>query len=253
MRERSLNIRPTIGADDDDTFVVGRSARGSFWSKLLRRRLREWLMIVGATLAVGMVMINALFLQSGPHPAPIFANRPPPIVTGHASPMLLPRPRPAGAKADLSVPVRPRQEIIADIQRELAQRGFFDGSADGVYGAKTDLAIRDFEQAATLRPSAEPSEALLRTIARSTIKATAAVTPSRDPIADLLAPSKRMIALQRVLADYGYGPIRPTGIYDPETRGAIEQFERYRKLPVTGQISERVTRELTAMTGRPLE
>jgi hypothetical protein len=34
---------------------------------------------------------------------------------------------------------------------------------------------------------------------------------------------------------------------------AIEKFERDRKLPVTGQISDRFVRELSSMTGRPLE
>ena len=37
------------------------------------------------------------------------------------------------------------------------------------------------------------------------------------------------------------------------TRAAIEKFERDRGLPVTGQISDRLVRELAAMTGRPLE
>ena len=71
--------------------------------------------------------------------------------------------------------------------------------------------------------------------------------------ADLIAPSKRVLAIQRALSDFGYGQIKPTGQYDPETRAAIEKFERDRKLPVTGQMSDRFVRELAAMTGRPLE
>ena len=61
------------------------------------------------------------------------------------------------------------------------------------------------------------------------------------------------MAVQRALADFGYGQIKPTGIFDPDTRVAIEKFERDRRLPVTGQISDRVVRELAALTGRPLE
>jgi peptidoglycan hydrolase-like protein with peptidoglycan-binding domain len=60
-------------------------------------------------------------------------------------------------------------------------------------------------------------------------------------------------AVQRALSDFGYGQIKPTGVYDPDTRAAIEKFERDHKLPVTGQLSDRVVRELAAMTGRPLE
>jgi len=74
-----------------------------------------------------------------------------------------------------------------------------------------------------------------------------------DPISAVLAPSKRVLALQRALAEYGYGQIKPTGFIDAETRAAIERFERERKLPVTGEASERLSRELAAVTGRPIE
>jgi peptidoglycan hydrolase-like protein with peptidoglycan-binding domain len=74
-----------------------------------------------------------------------------------------------------------------------------------------------------------------------------------DPIAKLIAPSKRVTAVQRALADFGYGQIKLTGVFDPDTRAAIEKFERDHRLPVTGQISDRFVRELAAMTGRPLE
>jgi putative peptidoglycan binding protein len=66
-------------------------------------------------------------------------------------------------------------------------------------------------------------------------------------------PSKRVIAVQRALAEFGYGQIKPSGTVDAETQAAIQKFERERKLPITGQASERVLRELAAMTGRSLE
>ena len=62
-----------------------------------------------------------------------------------------------------------------------------------------------------------------------------------------------MLAVQRALAEAGYGQIKPTGAYGPDTRAAIEKFERERKLPITGQISDRLVRELAALTGGPLE
>ena len=62
-----------------------------------------------------------------------------------------------------------------------------------------------------------------------------------------------MTAVQRALNDYGYGPVKATGVYGAETVAAIQKFERDRKLPVTGQISTRLLRELATATGRPLE
>jgi peptidoglycan hydrolase-like protein with peptidoglycan-binding domain len=152
--------------------------------------------------------------------------------------------------------LRSRADIVSDIQRELAKRGFYDGPVDGVYGAKTDGAVRDFEQAGGFKASSEPNEALLQTIARSSVKVrpgTAQIVRRADPIANLIGPSRKVVAVQRALADFGYGQLKPTGTVDAETRAAIERFERERQLPITGQVSDRLTRELAAMTGRPLE
>ena len=74
-----------------------------------------------------------------------------------------------------------------------------------------------------------------------------------DPIADLIGPSPRILAVQRVLSNYGYGQIKPTGTLDDATSGAIEKFEREHRLPVTGRVSDRLVNELAAMTGHPVE
>ena len=128
----------------------------------------------------------------------------------------------------------------------------------GIWGAKTDAAARDFVQAAGLKINTDASESLLHAIVTSNVKAqggrTAAPAPIRnDPIAELIAPTKQVLAIQRALSDFGYGQINPTGVYDSETKEAIEKFERDRRHPVTGQISDQLVRELAAMTGRPLE
>jgi peptidoglycan hydrolase-like protein with peptidoglycan-binding domain len=207
----------------------------------------------------GAILVNALYLQPGPHPSPIFTIRPRPVTTEPVGSVAVPRPRPAEAARTDPAPARPRAEIITDIQRALARHGFYDGPVDGVHGSRTDTAIRDFMQAAGGKWAGEPNEELLRTITRSPLmKGTAAqhaATPGHsDPIGELIAPSpRRVLAVQRALADYGYGPLKPNGTLGAETRAAIEKFERDRKLPVTGQISDRLVRELAAATGRPLD
>ena len=204
-----------------------------------------------ASMAVLAIFINALFLQHGPHPAPIFATRPQP------APVALPRPRAVEPAAIPAAPARSQAQIIGDIQRELGRKGFYDGAVDGIWGAKTDAAARDFAQAAGVKINVEAGEVLLHAIVTSTIAKThgaAAPAPAHnDPIAALIAPTQQILAVQRALADFGYGQIKPTGIYDPATKAAIEKFERDRRLPVTGVISEPLIRELSAVTGRPLE
>ena len=60
-------------------------------------------------------------------------------------------------------------------------------------------------------------------------------------------------AVQRALTEYGYGQLKPTGTVGSDTQAAIQKFERERKLPVTGQMSDRLVRELTAMIGHPID
>ena len=132
---------------------------------------------------------------------------------------------------------RPNTAVVADIQRELSRRGFYDGVVDGRYGPRTDASIRDFEQAAGLRPSTEPNEALLRAIQRSPVRSRpAALRPPApipqakpDPIAELIAPSKQVIAVQRALVGIRLRPDqadrdRRSGdaVRDPEVRARAQ-------------------------------
>src|SRR5262249_11366492 len=110
---------------------------------------------------------------------------------------------------------------------------------------------REFEQSAGLKPTGEPSEAMLQAI-QKTSAVERASTARKDPIAGLIVSSRPLAAIQRALSDAGYGPLEANGILGPQTRAGIERFERDRRMPVTGQVSERLVRELAAVTGRPL-
>ncbi|QTL04536.1 peptidoglycan-binding protein [Aquabacter sp. L1I39] len=153
------------------------------------------------------------------------------------------------------VPVKTPVPLIADIQRELARRGFYDGPADGLTGPRTEAAIRGFEQAARLKATGEPSDALLAQIRRSPLTASAVVsdaTGSVRPPADVPG-SNRILAVQKTLAKLGYGPIKMDGKPGTETRLAIQRFERDRNLPASGEITDRLVRELSTVSGMPIE
>lgn len=250
MRERAVTVDPAEFENE-----------GGFRS-LLRRALGhrplDMVALFALLIAAGAILINALYRQPGPHPAPIFSVKPRPVATAPAEvvpPMPRTRPAPPIA-APTETSGRPRAEIITDIQRELSRRGLYDGPVDGLPGPKTDAAIREAESAAKLKVNGEPTEELLRAIQRMPLKSEAVVPMPRsrpDPIGDLIAPPARVIAVQRALSDFGYGPVKPTGVYGPETITAIQKLERDRKLPVTGQISPRLLKELSTLTGKPIE
>ena len=149
---------------------------------------REFVALVMSTIAVFGIVTNALFLQKGPHPAPIFATRP--LLPQETT--LAPRLQSTQSAPATDTGNQARLQLIASIQRELTRKGFYDGPADGIWGSKTDSAVRDFIQAAGLKINAEPSDALLRTVSTSNAKPSNTGSVSNaaaDPIARLIAPS----------------------------------------------------------------
>ncbi len=143
-----------------------------------------------AAVAVSMIIVvNAIYLQSGSHPAPFFATpKPSPVVTNS-----VPKP------AEPSTPVRPSVPAATTM-------------------APQPVAVR-----------------------------------RNDPIADLIGPSPRIVAVQRALSDYGYGQLKPSGTLDGPTSAAIEKFEREHRLPVTGRVSDRLLGQLAVLVGHPIE
>jgi hypothetical protein len=107
-------------------------------------------------------------------------------------------------------------------------------------------------------PSAGAARPMLAEVPPATRPAAAPRAPENvatrgDPIAEFIDMSSRIVAVQRVLANYGYGQIKPNGVLDQATRVAIEKFEREHRLPVTGRMSHRLISELSAMIGHPLD
>ena len=263
---RGHNGRARARAGDD------REAPVPFLLALLGWTPRDAVGFAVGTVAVVAILVNVLFMQSGSHPAPLFKPAEAESKAAHPAskpPASAPVQRvdlvPTPVTPKLVAPHAPRTpgEIITDIQRELARRGYYEGPVDGLYGPRTDGAIRDFERAAGLKPSAQPTEALLQAITRSPPRAGKGVTgstPSAGPgTVQAVTPAQptpapaQVIVVQRALSEFGYGQIRPSGMLDSDTQRAIAGFERQRNLPITGQLSDQLIRELSAATGRTLD
>jgi Putative peptidoglycan binding domain len=171
------------------------------------------------------IIINALFLQRGYHPAPMFGSVVVMPAPGLASTSPLPRRR----------PVEP--EAVSEVR-----------VADQKSGEK-----------AAEPKLADPVGSLVKaTSIPATTSANAARPPAPVPIAsraETLANSapRRVAAVQRALTEYGYGQLKSTGTPGSDTQAAIQKFERERRMPVTGQVSDRLVRELTAMIGHPID
>src|SRR5271168_1769851 len=69
-----------------------------------------------AFVGVALILVNGLFMQSGPHPAPIFAIKPLPVVSNEPTGAVLPRPIAAEPVKFEPVPLpipRPRVQTAA--------------------------------------------------------------------------------------------------------------------------------------------
>jgi peptidoglycan hydrolase-like protein with peptidoglycan-binding domain len=76
--------------------------------------------------------------------------------------------------------------------------------------------------------------------------------PATAAPATATAASPRVLAAQKALSSLGYGPVRLDGVPGVATRQAIARFEADRKLPVTGELSARVVKEIAAVSGMPV-
>ena len=176
--------------------------------------------VIAGALAFAVVIAivaNALFMQAGRHPAPMFGSviTMPVMASAPANP--LPRPRPAEADAYQAEP-KPAEPRVIDPLANLVK---------------------------TNSPSPAVPAGLLRP------PAPVPVSSHSDTAA--ISGARRVAAVQRALTEYGYGQLKPTGVAGSDTQVAIQKFERARKIPVTGQVSDRLVRELTAMIGHPID
>lgn len=194
-----------------------------------------------AAAGVMTILINALFLQAGRHPSPMFGTTitlpkvthtsstaaapqaaenttlpPPAILPVPPTSSPLPRPRPAEAAA------RPGDPL-----------GNLVRSTSVVATAPANIQR-------TPVPAAQQAPATTQ-------------STSADPLAGLIVSSQRVASIQRALTDYGYGPVRATGTVGPDTLAAINRFERQHGMPISGVLSERLIRELSAATGRTFD
>ena len=183
-------------------------------------------MIAGvlAFAAVSAIIANALFLQAGRHPSPMFGSVVAIPPAGSTPASLLPRPRPVeavtrAADASPSEP-KPVEPKAADAMANLVK--------------------------STGAPAAPPSN-------MTRPPAAIPASPHSETTANPAAASRRVATVQRALTEYGYGQLKPTGTIGPDTQAAIQKFERERKIPVTGQVSDRLVHELTTVIGRPIE
>lgn len=266
-RQRPRHVEPTIAAAPRPparSQPLAGGARGVFHA-VLRRPMLSLAIFSGAALSIGF-FANALFMQSGPHPAPLFASKDAP--RPNPAPAPAPRQGQAAAPADAvnagraqsqtaqSSPVaapRSAPPAVAPMPSGPVPSGAAPAAAlptappappQRGQPARAAEAEQKFDPITQfLRSGSAPPAAPL---APATTASTASASTSPDP------GPRRVMAAQRALSKLGH-KVEADGLSGPSTRAAIQAFEREARLPVTGELNPRTMRELASRSGLQIQ
>lgn len=191
--------------------------------------------------AVSAIIANALFLQAGRHPSPMFGTVVSMPAAGLPAASPLPRPRPPVADEPVLEP-KPAELKAVEPKPSEPKRS----------------EARPAEAKPAEPKAADPLANLVKATTPPATTSTVMRPPAPIPVSShneaiANAGPRRVAAVQRALTQYGYGQLKPTGTVGSDTQAAIQKFERERKMPVTGHVSDRLVRELTAVIGHPLD
>jgi peptidoglycan hydrolase-like protein with peptidoglycan-binding domain len=279
IRRRTATKRPAAEAAADS--AIARVVDRAFDNPAMSGGL----MVMAITAMA--IMSNALFLQAGRHPEPLFATRPAAVAQAparSAATVPLPHPReqlPAAIAAPApkvavappaAVPAQadPNKVLITAVQRELARLGVYTDAIDGRFGPRTKAAIATWQAAAGMTATGEPTADLLAAMRRPVAAVptpAAAVVPAAvkeaansDQVAAAVARAEELereqaaIALgaklrgvQVALNQIGYGPLTVDGQPNQQTGDAIRRFQLDNGQPVTGELNDKVIERLVGI------
>jgi peptidoglycan hydrolase-like protein with peptidoglycan-binding domain len=220
---------------------------------------------VGATLSlavIGAVFVNAIWYQTGMHPAPLFATR---TLDGgpFSKPTAISRNMASAAREDVASNSSARNqsgELLREVQTALSVRGYYSGKLDGVYGSRTQQAITDFQGDHSLTQNGQSSLRLLTEVLLS-----ASSRPQEVPVPKLVQIAETPIKVKTVkvsaakpvehvdglvaqiqsgLRTYGYDDLVVDGHMGQQTATAIQRFQLDYGMKITGEPSDTVLDKL---------
>ncbi|MCH7888391.1 MAG: SEL1-like repeat protein [Proteobacteria bacterium] len=137
----------------------------------------------------------------------------------------------------------PTRAFVALVQDKLQRSGHDPGPVDGLMGFATRAAIRAFQAARQIPITGEISEELLRELDTASLERTAR-PPTPEPSVPAAPTGALVVRVQEKLARSGHDPGPADGIVGPKTRAAIRAFQAAKNIPVTGEVSAELLREL---------
>ncbi|MDP2357120.1 MAG: peptidoglycan-binding protein [Beijerinckiaceae bacterium] len=242
-RSRTARIEPSVshvpqmrnGKSAADAPALVRVLRA-----MIHRPLRTLVTLACGAIVVSFIS-NLLFMQDGPHPAPLFAKqdaKPAEQGARPAQPVSAQRSEPA--PRIIAFPPPAQMTDAAPPMPSSAPR-----SAPVSIMPAPPARLAEQPRPAAKQPDFDPIAQFLRS------GVSQAPTTTASTNAPSTAEIKRVAAAQRALSKLGQN-LDADGLMGPGTRAAIQKFERDNKLPVTGELGPRTVKALSARASIPI-
>lgn len=124
------------------------------------------------------------------------------------------------------------------LQERLSALGYDPGPLDGIFGPKTDVAVRAFQESMGLTVdglAGRETKTALVGIGRS---------DGPDAVLSLGSRGEAVRTLQRALGEYGFDAGTPDGVFGPITLRAVLSFQEHHRLWVDGLVGSMTKRSL---------
>ncbi|MEP3264895.1 MAG: peptidoglycan-binding protein [Hyphomicrobiales bacterium] len=230
----------------------------------IKGKARELSITFGVCALVGTAMINAVFLQTSKHPAPLFKQQEARVISSDVSNTIT-KPNEINLTGAEYAPVAnplAANPLVVEIQRHLAARGYYNSEFDGLMGARTKAAIGVYQRAFDITVTNEASRSLLehirlsipdkkyhakarQRVAEATVDLesiglrTTTIGPSDLTISD----PKRIKEVQQALTRIGFN-LAADGVAGRNTKLAIVEFKKRRGLKPDERITLALFNEL---------
>jgi cell wall-associated NlpC family hydrolase len=145
------------------------------------------------------------------------------------------------AASNLPLVYGDRGPLVATVERDLTQLGYYHGAIDGIFGPEVYAGVETFQQAHGLKTTGKIGSKVLSELIQATqpkTNASASLAAPPPPAGYLYLGSKgaEVLTLQKDLATLGYYTGNATGYYGEVTLKAVVAYQEAQGLPDHGYV-----------------
>ncbi len=145
--------------------------------------------------------------------------------------------------------------MVRMTQVRLAELGYYNGGADGLFGSSTASAVKAFQRNNNLQADGQAGEQTLDKLFSDNAKAAATPVKTANPNADRVMISgmegNDVYSLQKRLIELRYLNGVPDAVFGVETEQAVRAFQENNGMQADGKAGPATVKKLNAKTAKP--